>query len=68
MIGDGALMGGLTGLDGDDFLLLRAGECTGSPRGDVSRTDGAVDAFERACEALDDRRADEETDGLEESE
>ena len=54
MTGDGALMAGLTGLYGDDFLLLRAGVCTESPRGDVSRTDGAVDACERACEARDD--------------
>ena len=61
------LMGGLTdlaGLVGDDFLLLRAGECTESPRGDVSRTDGAVDAPERACDARDDRLADDETESL----
>ena len=50
-------------LVGDDFFL-RAGECTGSPRGDVSRTDGAVDAPERVCNARDDRLADDETESL----
>ena len=55
--GDGLLMGGLTelgSLAGDDFLLLEAGGWTGSPRGDGSRTDVAIDAPERAWEARDD--------------
>ena len=62
--GDDVLRDGLTGLTdlvGDDFFL-RAGECTDSPRGEVSRTDVAVYAAER--DARDDRLADDETESL----
>ena len=51
---------GLT--DFGDFFLLQGGEISGSPRGEVSRLDGAVDAAER--DARDDRLANDETESL----